>query len=148
MTTLKDLAEEIKMDRSALRKAVLKMGIAPRKMRTMASLGQATLALTDEDAAKVRAHYSWRTDTGVTDGIIFRTIPTKHGLDAKWYDALVIHTGMPESIASYLRYYSMVGLDSMVQKGGAWENLAKREATEIADWIEKTVAIDGEADDR
>lgn len=48
--TLKDLATELSLDRSNLRKYVLQAGLSPIKIRTPESRGQPTLALTKEDA--------------------------------------------------------------------------------------------------
>jgi hypothetical protein len=52
--TLKELADELGLDRSALRKYVLKNGISPVSVRTDNTRGQATLALTLVDADTVR----------------------------------------------------------------------------------------------
>lgn len=53
--TLKDLAVELGIDRSNLRKYVLNHGLAPLSVRASGSRGQATLALTEADAEAVRA---------------------------------------------------------------------------------------------
>ena len=58
--TLKVLAGELSMDRSALRKAVLKLGMGTVRVRSHETNGQATLAVTASDAVKVREHYAWR----------------------------------------------------------------------------------------
>ena len=60
--TITALARELDMDKSALRKAVVKMGLSTRRVRTKESSGQAMLALTPEDAKRVRAYYAWRLD--------------------------------------------------------------------------------------
>lgn len=52
---LKDLAEEMGLDRSNMRKYVLKEGLQPFKVRTPETRGQKTLALSKEDAGIVRA---------------------------------------------------------------------------------------------
>lgn len=52
--TLKELANELNMDRSHIRKYVLKHGFTPISIRTEDSLHQATLALLPEDAEAVR----------------------------------------------------------------------------------------------
>ncbi len=52
--TLKTLAAELGMDRSHLRKFVLKMEIEPLRVRTPDSRNQATLALIPTDADRVR----------------------------------------------------------------------------------------------
>ena len=52
--TLKTLAAELGMDRSHLRKFVLKMGIEPLRVRTPDSRNQATLALIPTDADRLR----------------------------------------------------------------------------------------------
>jgi len=51
---LKDLAQELSMDRSHARRYVLKNDIPMFKVRTAESQGQPTLALTPEDAEAVR----------------------------------------------------------------------------------------------
>ncbi len=52
--TIKDLANEIGIDRSNLRKYVLALGIEPLNVRTPESRGQITLAFTPEDAQFIR----------------------------------------------------------------------------------------------
>lgn len=52
--TLKELAQELGLDRSNMRKIVLAAGFNPSKIRTPGSRGQLTLALTLEDADAVR----------------------------------------------------------------------------------------------
>ena len=54
MVTLKALADELGMDRSHLRKYVLKMEIKPNKIRRLDSGNQPTLAVTDEEAEQIR----------------------------------------------------------------------------------------------
>lgn len=53
--SLKQLAIELGMDRSNTRKYVLKSGFRPHKRRTPDSGGQLTLALTLEEARRIRA---------------------------------------------------------------------------------------------
>lgn len=53
-TTIKALADELGIDRSNMRKYVLKHGFAPVSIRTADSSNQATLALLDEDAEMIR----------------------------------------------------------------------------------------------
>lgn len=53
--SLKQLAKELELDRSNIRKYVLKSGIRPHKRRTPDSGGQLTLALTVEEATRIRA---------------------------------------------------------------------------------------------
>lgn len=53
--TLASLAEELGLDRSNMRKYILKHGFAPVTVRTPESRSQLTLALTQEDAEAVRA---------------------------------------------------------------------------------------------
>lgn len=52
--TIKQLADQIGMDRSHARRYVLKLGIEPKKRRSIDSGGQLTLTLTDEEAELVR----------------------------------------------------------------------------------------------
>lgn len=59
-TTLASLAGELKMDKSALRKAAVKLGIQFHKVRTLESRGQAMLGLSEADAMRLREHYSWK----------------------------------------------------------------------------------------
>ena len=58
--TLAELASELGMDRSALRKAVLKLGISTSRVRSLDTRGQATLAVAAADADVIRKHYAWR----------------------------------------------------------------------------------------
>ena len=55
LITLTDLAEELGIHRSYLRKCVLAMGIQPEKVRTEASRNQLTLAVSREEAEDIRA---------------------------------------------------------------------------------------------
>lgn len=54
VVTLKELAQELSLDRSNMRKYVLSRGFAPFKIRTPESRKQLTLALSAEDAEAVR----------------------------------------------------------------------------------------------
>ena len=58
--TVAALAAELEMDKSALRKAILKLGLSTTRVRSLESRGQAMLALTEADAETIRKHYSWR----------------------------------------------------------------------------------------
>lgn len=53
--SLKSLAVELGLDRSNMRKYVLKVGVKPHKRRTPDSAGQLTLAVTSAEAEVVRA---------------------------------------------------------------------------------------------
>lgn len=53
--SVKELAKELGLDRSHLRKFILRLGIAPHKRRTPDSKHQLTLAITTEEAEAVRA---------------------------------------------------------------------------------------------
>ena len=53
--TLKQLAEELDIDRSNARKFILALGITPAKIRTQDSRQQLTLAVTPEEADRIRA---------------------------------------------------------------------------------------------
>ena len=52
--TIKQLAEEIDMDRSHARRYVLKLDIKPTKRRTADSGGQLVLTVSKEDAAFIK----------------------------------------------------------------------------------------------
>ena len=52
--SIKQLAEELGMDRSHARRYVLKLGLEPQKRRTADSGSQLTLTLTDDEAQLVR----------------------------------------------------------------------------------------------
>ena len=58
--TLIELAGELDMDRSSLRKAVLKLGIPTVRVRSLKARGQASHAVTAADAEVIRKHYAWR----------------------------------------------------------------------------------------
>lgn len=53
--TLKDLADELGLDRSGLRRYALKTGIKPHKRRTANSANQLTLTVTPEEAECIKA---------------------------------------------------------------------------------------------
>ncbi len=53
MTTLKELADLIKMDRSAARRYVLRLGIEPKRGRTASSGFQAALVFTPEQVNQI-----------------------------------------------------------------------------------------------
>ena len=72
--TLKELATELGMDRSHLRKYVLNLGIIPHRVRTPESRNQATLAVCTEEADQIRKA---RADGGFADDTIRRIDP--HG---------------------------------------------------------------------
>ena len=59
--TLKELAEELSMDRSNLRKYVVAKGISTFVVRNLGTRGQKMLALVPEDADRVRRDLAWRT---------------------------------------------------------------------------------------
>ena len=59
--TLKELAEELGMDRSNLRKYVVAAGISTLRVRKLSGRGQRMLALVPEDADRVRSGLAWRT---------------------------------------------------------------------------------------
>ena len=67
--TLKELAEELSMDRSNLRKYVVAEGISTFTVRNLASRGQKMLALVPEDANRVRSGLAWRADIQQRRGI-------------------------------------------------------------------------------
>ena len=67
--TLKELAEELSMDRSNLRKYVVAEGISTFTVRNLASHGQKMLALVPEDANRVRSGLAWRADIQQRRGI-------------------------------------------------------------------------------
>lgn len=52
--TLKELAAELSLDRSNMRKCVLHMGIEPMRVRTPTSRNQQTLAVTRAEAERIR----------------------------------------------------------------------------------------------
>lgn len=54
LITLRQLAEELSIDKSNLRRYILKKGITFKKVRTEAGRHQLEIALTFEDADKVR----------------------------------------------------------------------------------------------
>ncbi|MCY4612586.1 MAG: hypothetical protein OXB94_03065 [Nitrospira sp.] len=54
--TLKQLADEIGVDRSNMRKIVIRMGISPSKIRSKESRNQSTLAVSLEEAEQIRQH--------------------------------------------------------------------------------------------
>ena len=53
LTTLKELAERIKMDRSAARRYVLRLGVEPKRARTASSGYQEALAFTPHQVRQI-----------------------------------------------------------------------------------------------
>jgi hypothetical protein len=53
LTTLKELSDLIKMDRSAARRYVLRLGVEPKRARTASSGYQSALVFTPEQVAQV-----------------------------------------------------------------------------------------------
>jgi len=53
LTTLKELAERIKMDRSAARRYVLRLGVEPKRARTASSGYQEALAFTPDQVRQI-----------------------------------------------------------------------------------------------
>ena len=53
LTTIKELAEAIKMDRSAARRYVLRLGFKPKRGRTASSGFQTALVFTPEQVSQV-----------------------------------------------------------------------------------------------
>ena len=80
--TLKDLATELGMDRSHMRRFVLALGIQPVRVRTASSRNQATLAITVEEAEQVRQERSQagfivnqaRQSDAISDGVLYAII--------------------------------------------------------------------------
>ena len=64
LVTLTDLATELNVHRSYLRKWVLSMGIHPEMVRTEASRNQLTLAVSQEEAEDIRAARKGYTGAG------------------------------------------------------------------------------------
>ena len=60
MITLANLSREVHIGRSALRKHCIKQGLTLHRMASLMTRGQGALALTPEDAEKVRMHYRGR----------------------------------------------------------------------------------------
>ena len=54
LITLRQLAEELNIDRSNLRRYILKKGITFKRIRTEAGRHQLEIALTSKDADKIR----------------------------------------------------------------------------------------------
>ena len=76
VVVLRDLAEELGMDRSRLRRYVLDMGIEPARVRDQKGRNQAMLAITAEEADRVRQH---RSDAGYNAGEVARIVQASQG---------------------------------------------------------------------
>jgi len=76
--TLKDLAQELGLDRSNLRKYVLSHGFEFAQVRTPESRGQMTLALTTEDAETIR-------EMRAREGFVLGKIGTGSGSGNGWF---------------------------------------------------------------
>ena len=88
--TLVNLAQEFGIDRSHIRKYVLKNGFSPVRIRTPESGGQQTLALTREDAESVRA---LRQQQGFN-----HYTPTPNGTDGFFYIIQVVPELSPNRV--------------------------------------------------
>ncbi|WP_395599577.1 hypothetical protein AB4P95_20235 [Pseudomonas sp. A1437] len=53
LTTLKELADKIKMDRSAARRYVLRLGVEPKRARTASSGYQEALVFTADQVSRI-----------------------------------------------------------------------------------------------
>ena len=53
MTTLKELADKIKMDRSAARRYVMRLGFEPKRARTASSGFQSALVFTPDQVSQI-----------------------------------------------------------------------------------------------
>lgn len=53
LTTLKELADKIKMDRSAARRYVMRLGFEPKRARTASSGFQSALVLTPDQVSQI-----------------------------------------------------------------------------------------------
>jgi hypothetical protein len=73
--SLKSLAVELGLDRSNMRKYVLKAGVTPHKRRTPDSAGQLTLAVTSDEADSIRTR---RREQGFLGGA--RPVPSEVGV--------------------------------------------------------------------
>ena len=62
MKTLKQVAAEIGMDPSALRKHCIKNGVKLSRIRTLETRGQLALGVGPEGEAQIRNYYKFRTD--------------------------------------------------------------------------------------
>ena len=135
--SLKELAQELSMDRSNLRKYVVAEGIPTFEVRNFASRGQKTLAVTFDNADRVRRGLEWRLESPTpTASGLGMSIPTSTGgLDLARFDALVIRHGIPENVAGILHHYTLRGLNAAMRNGGAWKAVAEREAQELAVWV-------------
>ena len=136
--TLKDLAKELQMDRSNLRKYVVSEGITTFQIRTLASRGQKTLALAREDADKIRHGLAWRLRAGeVTagDGFRIETVPhSPGGVHGIWFDGLVLRHGVPDKIAGILYHYCILGANT--SKGTVLEEMTRDEMATLVKWLE------------
>ncbi|MCK6455294.1 MAG: hypothetical protein L6Q92_02000 [Phycisphaerae bacterium] len=100
--SLKQLAAEIGMDRSHARRYVLKLGITPHKRRTPDSGNQLTLALSQEEAERVRSRRS-------EQGFLANSMPVETGVGVFYVIQLVpeldpkrIKLGFADDVASRL----------------------------------------------
>lgn len=53
LTTLKELADKIKMDRSAARRYVMRLGLEPKRARTASSGFQSALVFTPDQVSQI-----------------------------------------------------------------------------------------------
>lgn len=116
---LKDLADELGLDRSNARKYVLRLGISFLKVRTPDSKGQLTLALTPEDAETVKK-------TRLNEGFAIGKRPGKVIADNRgWFYIFQVvpelepgrvKLGFTDNMDSRLRAYGTIAPTSKVLK--------------------------------
>jgi hypothetical protein len=76
--TVAQLATELGLDRSSMRKYVHKQGFSPSKIRTKESRGQLTLALSENDAETIR-------ELRQSQGFLSSSTPTQSNGDGHFY---------------------------------------------------------------
>ena len=132
--SLKQLAQELGLDRSNMRKYVLSKGLSPLRVRTPESKGQLTLALTLEDADSIR---DWRAKEGFCSNV-----PVENG-DGFFYviqlipefDPLRVKLGFTNNVDARLRSHRTAAPTAQVVKfwpcKRSWENAAIASITRL-----------------
>lgn len=133
--TFLELASEFGIDKSNLRKYVLRMGFQPILIRTPGSKGQATLALSADDADRVRALRSRQgfskasivEDTGAGYFYVIQLIPE--------LDPLRVKLGYASDVSSRLSAHQCAAPTAALVKAWPcrkiWEPVAMQSVTRI-----------------
>ena len=109
----------------------------PSEVRTLASRGQRTLAVTHDEADSIRRGLSWRTAPPQTAVSGFRgnAPDSPGGLTEAGFNAYVIRHGIPDRVAGIIHHYVCLGLMEAKRAGGATEAVAEQDIEVLRAWV-------------